>query len=74
MKRVNFEYPEEKFKKFKAMCLDLDISIKDLMSSLIDDALKKYEKKMSKVKKESSPLSKELNFKPKMRKIPYIRR
>lgn len=74
MKRVNFEYSEEQFKKFKAMCLDLDISLKDLITSLMDDAIKKYEKKIAKTKKVEEPPIADLKFKPKMRKIPFINR
>lgn len=65
MTRVNFELSKESYKELKSMCLELDISIKELMKSLIDDALNKYKKKVEKPKKE---------FPTKLRRIPSINR
>lgn len=49
MNRVNFDFPKEKYKKVKMMCLDIDISIKELMSTLLEDALEEYENKKNNV-------------------------
>lgn len=43
--RINFEFNRDEYKKVKVMLADLDISMRELMTMLVDDALDQYEKR-----------------------------